>query len=380
MKFTGKIKSSGKWFAYMDSEKLDSEKRLTGLMKEDIKKVYAGNKSYQDTDLDELSEVNGPYGIVDPRRLGFSYPSYMLIKSGSNIESGFDFNGFPEDEYKSLMMSSTLGDFDFINRRCDVNNYKHAEYVVEAIDRDELEFMQNVETYPIFSIGRWHGQDVSKGDMTLQRSPSEVQRDKFSKLQSELIYEYIHNPEGNSEELLDDVRRRVEKNSEKSLIEDTEEIEKELKKEEDIKSLVGSIKEKCVLQEGKGKSIGIDVPSISGFHHVLIGISVEEGINIEDGKFELPNEKVMHSLKQEYDGWEMPYIVSGVGKSWGDIIVEMHIESIEEMNDIAMKMREDDEGIRGINSTKTFTFTKTKFNEPFTVPFAEEIEAIKDCD
>lgn len=364
---------------------MDVETPLTGSMKDDIKKVYQGKKSFQDTDLDDLHEVQGPYGIVDPRKLGYTYPSYMLIKSGSNIQSGFDFEDFANDKYKSLMMSSALGEFDFINRRCDVSNYKHAEYVVEAIDKDELKFMKNVETYPIFSIGRWHGQNVLPGNMTLKREPEEVERDSFNNLESELIYEFVHNPEGGPEEWMFDIESRVEKEGEDALIDYRDDKTENREGEEyfadinrgkkDINSVFGSVKEDCYL----GKSISVNVPALSSFHHVLIGISVEEGIDIEDDqRFDLPNEKVMHRLQKEYDGWEMPYIVSGVGKSWGDIIVEMHIESIEDMNDIAKKMREDDEGIEGINSTKTFTFTKTKFNNPFVIPKAKEIEARKE--
>jgi hypothetical protein len=122
-----------------------------------------------------------------------------------------------------------------------------------------------------------------------------------------------------------------------------------------------------------GKSVAINPSNIKNFHHAVVGISLKEGIDIKNSEpYELPNEKVMDRLIDNFDGWTMPYIVSGVGKAWGDIIAEMHINDIDDMEEHAKTIRD----IDGVRSTKTFAMTGMSFNKPFLVTEPRDFDTI----
>lgn len=141
-----------------------------GTVNKAMKEVFRGDRAVGNSNFEQdFDAYSGPYGVVDPRLIGHLYPSYMFIESGDKVSSGFDKRGEVfHDDSRALMIGAVLGEYDFISRRADLDQFKHAQFSVEAIDDSEKSFIKNAETYPIFSIARWHGQDVPVNNMTLE--------------------------------------------------------------------------------------------------------------------------------------------------------------------------------------------------------------------
>lgn len=316
------------------------------------------------SDFDEKKEnvpiepIDGPYEVVDPRYVGYHYLAYVFVETKESLGSAIDTNpeNFPvDDRHKALMLGSCFGDFDIIHRRADKSQYNHADFTVRAKENKELDFFQGVETYPIFTVGRWHGQDV-KGNMTLDNPP-----DGVDPLKQELIKRRIKNPNQSVKELRDDILEDIPKDSVKTVV-DFEKVEEKTLSE--LRKEIKGLEEKILL----GKSIGIKLSQLKniGFH-VLVGLTVEE--REEGNSSRLPNESIMKDLMYKYDGWKMPYLVSGVGQNWADIIGEMYIDSPKEMNEISQEMR----SVDGIKSTRTYLLTKTNFDRPLIINDPDDI-------
>lgn len=340
----------------------DAQTGLRRVHKKQLRDAYVGNIKYTGSELAEsVDVVKGPIGVVDPRYLGYMYLSYLFIESQTELDSGFDADeSIFGDPQKALMLGSALGEYDFIHRRADTSQYKHAGFVVDAIDNEDFAFMKDVETYPIFSVARWHGQDIPNRNMTLKRSVRLAERDTLEKVECEFLYEMIRDPESSTDDWKQNIEERVDDRSRSSLI-TSEEFAEEMRDPDAPDNIVEPLMDRHYL----GKSVQVSITDLKDYHHVLVGFSVEEGVEIQDKEeYTLPNEKIMATLRDEYDGWKMPYIVSGVGKAWGDIIVEMHIDDLQSMNERAKEIREK---VDGIQSTKTFLMTKTNFNKPLLI-------------
>lgn len=338
--------------------------------KEDLIKAFNGDIRVDGSRLERSTDVyDGPYGVVDPRLIGYTYLSYVFIESGGNLQSGFqaDETLFDETE-KALMIGAALGEYDFIHRRADVSQYRHADFAVDAIDAedDELSFVRNIETYPLFTIGRWHGQDVPVKNMTLRREVESSPQDRINDLEAEFLYEMIHNPEVTPNQWLKNIRTRI--SNDLALVSESE-LDERLEDYGDVKNWTNGLNSKYIL----GESIAINPANIRDYHHLVVGISVKEGVEIDDGEaYDLPNEKVIDRIRQKdvFDGWTMPYIVSGVGKSWGDILVEIHTNDIDDMEGYAEEIRDVD----GVRSTKTFAMTGTSFHKPLVITSPGDIQ------
>jgi DNA-binding Lrp family transcriptional regulator len=81
----------------------------------------------------------------------------------------------------------------------------------------------------------------------------------------------------------------------------------------------------------------------------------------------------MYELMEKYDGWKRPYVMSGVGQNWADIILEMRIESVQEMNTIADSIRE----IDGVQTTRTLIKGSQSFEGPLIFDNLNQIETVK---
>lgn len=327
-------------------------------MHQRLKAAFRGDIEVGDSGLgDEIDAYDGPYGVIDPRLIGYSYLSYLFVESGDNLSSGLENrdNVFNNDE-KALMLGAALGDYDFIGRRADIDQFKHAQFTVDAIDDTEKSFMQNIETYPIFSVGRWHGQNVDVNNMTMRRNVEEVNRDQLEDIESEFVYQMNHNPEADPEDWADNIRQRASVGT--ALVTRTE-FEERIEDNGGPKQLANAMDDYIL-----GNSIAINPANLSQYHHLIMGISVKEGVIVEDDEpYLLPNEKIMDDICENdtFDGWTMPYIVSGVGKSWGDILVELHTDDIDDVEEYAEELRDN---VNGVRSTKTFALTGTSFHKP----------------
>lgn len=340
---------------------MSSPKGPSGSTTKQLRSLYKGSIQESETKLDV--SYNGPFGIVDPRFVGLNYVSYMFIESKSNLDDGFgtDRDAFRDgEEEEALMLGSVLGEYDFIHRRADASQYIHAGFSVNTIDDDEdFAFVANVESYPVFSVARWHGHNIRPDNITLEREPDEIPRRSLTSLEVELLYEMIHNPESNPEVWKENIINRTSDKREESLITE-QKVQEKIGSSNELRGFVDALRGNYHL----GKSIELNIPGIVSpdLNYAIIGLSVEEGVDIrEDEAISLPNEEIMFRLRDEFDGWRMPYIVSGVGKGWGDILVEMHIEDVQEMNGYANRMRD----IGGIDESKTFIVTESNFNRPF---------------
>lgn len=300
-------------------------------------------------EVEGIDTVEGPYGIVDPRYVGYTYLSYMFIETKGQLEAA---RAFKREQFtqphKALMMGVVFGEFDLIHRRADVSQYMHAEFSVRAKDNHDLRFFQDIETYPIFSVGRWHGQDV-KGEMTLKTPPRE-----FKPIEAEILVRKIESPNLEATEIKQSIIDDIERGLFTLVSEETIRSQGP----SDIQQHVARLKQDALI----GSSISTDVSGIRNLEHVVVGLSLGEREEDEDGDL-MPNEQIMLELMDEYDGWKMPYIVTGVGQNWADIILEMHIAEVSEMNEIALNMRE----IDGVESTRTLLVSDQNFGNPLLI-------------
>jgi DNA-binding Lrp family transcriptional regulator len=316
-----------------------------------VKKLYKDATSYEDK-IGNLEPGNipagEPVGIVDPRYLGLNYPSYVFIETGKSLEEAID----PEEELfsdgnikRGTLTGLSLGEYDIIHRRAEIKKYSHANFAVDATD--ELEYCRTLETYPIFTLGRWHGQDV-RGHRTLNYDP------ELTPFESEIINHYIDNPNADPADYT-------------AYINNSDRLD-ESYIEHQVETKINELEDEGVII---GTSVPVKPANISNFEHVIIGMSVgeREGNGNDD---EMPNEQIIRDIMKKYDGWEMPYIASGVGQNWADIIAEMHIDEISDMNQRSAELRNEIDGVR---STETFLLTQDNVNRPLKVSSPRYIPA-----
>jgi len=321
-----------------------------------LKHAYDGDMTADELQAacdDKNLDFEGPYGIVDPRCVGFSYVSYVFIKSRENLEQGFDASrDIFEYKHRALMLGSVLGEYDFVHRRVDKNTHRHVGFTVDAINDEDgdMEFVRNAETYPIFTIGRWHGQDIDDDDMT---GPT---CDDLSTYEAELLYTLIRKPNQNAHSLADAAHNRIAEKKSPSLYDtdNSDQFKSNYQTPEEVAEHVEELEKKYKL----GTAMTLNVSDTEKIH-ALVGLSVKPGIETDEKTH--PHEKVMTNITDKFEGWELPYVVSGVGKAWGDILVEVHIDEIDEMEYMAKRLR----SVDGVATTKTFAITNAPFNRPY---------------
>ena len=338
-----------------------------------VRKLFSDASSYEsdmtDAKLPEDLPVDGPHIVVDPRRIGFDYLSYSFIESGEELPDISEEGKKIADDFQDtklnngLLLGITLGGFDMAHRRVEKQQHSHAEFAVESINSSSMNYIEGIETYPIWAIARWHGQNIPE-----QRMFNDVDFEYVSPLEAEILYELMQYPNDKPEDIAARIEHRVE-NSMKSKIKNPQNLPSPL--EPEVSNKIDILWDNNVIL---GESIKVNV-SESGHKHVLIGMDVgelsdeelveeKEALDEELRRDPLPNEVIMKKMKEEFDNtWEMPYIVSGVGQDWADILVEFHIEDVQDMEDCAARLRQ----IPGINSTRTHLFTHEVGNKPLIV-------------
>lgn len=319
------------------------------------------------------------FAVVDPRFVGYSFPSYTFIETKNEVyrdsaEDGQDVNDRLSQAFgadytdfdrpnKALMLGIVLGDFDVIHRRVDEDRYANARFVKDAKMNEfaaELDFFQNMETYPIFEIIRWHGKD---SPTPLNRKP-----DQLTPVQLEIIRQLRNDASLSDADIRDRIDEIAEHAPDELLISPSD---AQRLQANDIENERQDLEDKDVIL---GYSVDY-APSHFHLHSALMGITIEPGHDDEaenDGR-NGNHEKVRTALVNNLDDQEfgtdlltnftMPYITSGVGQNWGDIIIELRVEEVGHINTIARRVR----NLPGVRTTRTYLMTKTNFDRTFEV-------------
>ena len=91
-----------------------------------------------------------------------------------------------------------------------------------------------------------------------------------------------------------------------------------------------------------------------------LSLGAENGEVDHDGVIEALQDPDFDEDEEEYwDEFIMPFITSGVGQGWADILIELRIQDLSDLDDIAQKIRD----IEDVESTKTYLMTDTLLNE-----------------
>lgn len=299
--------------------------------------------------IDDLhSRFSSPITIVDPRYLGYSFPSYTFIETKNNLESGTEANRNHFDSPdEAMLLGTVLGDVDLIHRRVDADRWANADFAKWAKAR--LNYFERFETYPIFQIARWHGKDRDSTLKSAPRSLTKVEQDVLTALRADpRLWE--NNPGGDNpvstdggvENNLDDYKR------------------------ETVQETIRELREDDILL---GTSISYDLYN-SPWNCAVMGLSLGREDNDDESSSNprmdlmVDHDHVIDELQEldtEYlNKFTMPFITAGVGQGWADILLELRIENSYHLDEIAKAVRD----IKFVETTKTYYMTSAIYNEP----------------
>lgn len=277
-----------------------------------------------------------PTIVADPRFLGYSFLSYIFINTqGQTFDLFREYDERFEKPLNNLMIGSVLGDKDVIIRRIDESKLQHAAFTQNIMKNPDIEFFHSSETYPISRICRWHGKNIREDRQSLNYQP-----DPPTVRELEVFKRVAADPTKSTSQLYDDIQHDAETNPEYLFINDFDDLTVS-----EIQNIIQKLEEEALL----GYSI-IFEHELHNLHHALMGIALGS-----DQKYD----ELFSRLTEKFDGFQMPYITSGVGQPWGDILVELYFDSIQKINDISVQIRE-----LGAVSTRAYLLTQTNFSRP----------------
>lgn len=299
--------------------------------------------------LPELENTLGnPFVVVDPRHIGYSYPSYTFIEMGDNLERGFrasrnDFNN-PD---KTMLLGTVLGDTDLIHRRVDEDKWANADFAKWAKNR--LSYFEKFETYPIFQIARWHGKNIREPVNDDPPILSQSGKDAITALRDEpsLIRE-IKQSSGDDDINLPSPLHNYGLESAGNIIEELQEDE---------------------ILLGTSRTFNINS---SPWNLAIMGLALGDKSEPQGDppKMELSpdHDKVISELQdldtEFIDRFHMPFITSGVGQSWADILIEIRFEKNHHLDSIAETIRD----IDYVETTRTHLMANEIFNSELESP------------
>lgn len=291
------------------------------------------------------SRIGSPFVVVDPRFLGYQFPSYTFVETENNLEEGSNAkeNHFdrPDD---ALFLGTVLGDYDLIHRRIDRNRWQNANFAKWAKGR--LSYFEEFETYSIFQIARWYGKD--------RESPLEKEEDirELDDVEKDVIHKLNENLN-----LLKKVEQEIDL--------DQSEVPERLDRYDNnlIKETISDLKEEEILL---GSSVTYDINN-SPWNSVVMGLALgkeedsgEEGPRMDLGVDHQSVIEELQSLNTEYiDNFTMPFITSGIGQGWADILLELRVEDVHHMDSIAQEIRD----IEYVTTTQTYMLTDVLLND-----------------
>ena len=305
-------------------------------------------ESIDDISNDLLNRVGKPFVVIDPRHLGYRFPTYTFIETKDRLENGSEamLTHFqkPRD---ALMMGTTLGNYDLIHRRVNKDRWTSAEFSKWAKER--LSYFEEFETYSIFQVARWYGKDRTEPitEASDIRPLTETEQELLDYLQENPRFlKKIDDTETLDDE---DIPTPLENHSTNS-----------------IEDAVTNLREDDIIL---GSSITYDLNK-TPWKPVLMGLSLGE----EDKKDEGANDprvdlsvdhnyviSELQSLHTDYiNKFTLPFITSGSGQSWADILLELRVENVRHMDAIAQDIR----AIDYVQSTQSHMMTDVRFNVP----------------
>jgi DNA-binding Lrp family transcriptional regulator len=299
------------------------------------------------TSLERLgSRIQSPFTVIDPRYLGYSFPSYTFVETKNNLETGAEAR---ETHFRNprhtMLIGTVLGDVDLIQRRVDENRWANGEFAKWANER--LDYFEKFETYPIFQIARWHGQDRSEALVEPPRDLSETERTVLQSLREEpRILQRLRSADAS-----------LESTDLPSSLEDYD--------VSGVKDVVERLLEEEIIL---GASVSHDLFN-SPWKCALMGLTLgseDEGDSSDGPRMELTTnhdaviEKLQTLETELVDNFTMPFISSGVGQNWADVVIELRVEDSHDLDQIAETVR----AIDHVETTKTYLMTNSCYNTP----------------
>lgn len=307
-----------------------------------IRRTNFSKDEFEENFSDIQKTLGSPLAVIDPRYLGYSFPSYTFVEMENNLERGFeasrsDFN----NPNKAMLLGSVLGDIDLIHRRVDENKWANADFAKWAKGR--LTYFEKFETYPVFQIARWHGKDIHE---PVNQEPSllnQSEKDVITALREDptLVWKIKQNSK-NEDITLPNV---IQKHG----LDLTENVTDELMSDEIL----------------LGTSHTFDINS-SPWNMAAMGLTLgkESGAQETEPRMDLTDDhdrviKNLQNLDTEFiDNFHLPFITSGVGQGWADILLEIRFEENHHLESIAKSIRDIDH----VETTRTYIMANQIFD------------------
>lgn len=307
---------------------------------------------------DLRDQVIKTFPVFDPRFLGKKYPSYTFVETENNLEQGSEaaLSNF-NSEADAQLLGTVLGDVDLIHRRVDGDRWANADFAKWAKER--LSFFEQFETYPIFEIARWYGQDIDERLQANSADEPTSNNDKtLRKLTSkeEAVIEALYEEPGLIKLTSKEESQDFEIPNCLSHL-DEPEIEELIQGLEDDEILLGSsIKYETSKTDWKFAFMGLSLGPENGDAEEP---ETEAVVDHDHVIMQLQNPEFDDEDDEElWDHFTMPFITSGVGQGWADILLELRVEELNELDAIAQEIRD----IEYVESTKTYMMTDLLIN------------------
>lgn len=292
--------------------------------------------------------IDSPFVVVDPRFLGYKFPSYTFVETENNLEDGSEAKGTHFDRPRdALFLGTVLGDYDLVHRRIDRNRWQNANFAKWAKGR--LSYFEEFETYSIFQIARWYGKD--------RESPIEKESGirNVDEVENDIIAALDQNTD-----FLKKVSQYIKQDADLELSDIPDELD-----EYDsylVRDKISNLEDEEILL---GSSITYDINN-SPWNSVVMGISLGEekdsageGPRMDLGVDHHSVIEELQSLDTEYiNNFTMPFITSGIGQGWADILLELRVEDVHHMDFIAQEIRD----IQYVTTTQTYMLTDVLMN------------------
>lgn len=303
--------------------------------------------------LPQLQEVLGkPIAVFDPRYFEYSYPSYTFIETKNNLERGIEARQSQfEHPGHAMLLGTVLGDIDLIHRRVDPDRLAHTHFAKWAKGR--LQYFEQFETYPVFQIARWHGKDITE---PLNEDPSMLGNPEYDVIrairQDPTLLWKIEQTSNNEEIPLPNVLEEYGQDLTRNVIEEL--------RDDDV--LLGA-------------AHTFDVND-SQWSTAIMGLTLGGDRERDETtpRMELTDEHdrvidQLQDLDTDYlDSFRMPFITSGVGQGWADILIELRIQETHHLDAIAQTLR----SIDHVKTTRTYMMASVIFDEPLEVTLPHE--------
>lgn len=279
------------------------------------------------SDLRDRNFIGQPVAIVDPVRVGYDVASYHFISSSVNFNSALreQVVHFPDWDGTQLALV-TLGDYDLVFRKVSTDDSALDRFGTNVLSNPEMTSpgFQELESLRLTQRVRWRGMEL----------PQQSQRGS------------------QSYDLNDDYQRVLRLlQADSSLREDLGTLASKANVDrDDAKEIVKHLEDNNVIV---GYSYPVNFQNLN-WYRAIFGLSTKQG-----GYHETI------SAIQDEEPLDAPYISSGLGFNWSDIIVELTFGTVKELDEITDRLW----GLDQVKSTRTYFGTQTfYFDESVPIP------------